>query len=159
MVLLYILAGLIGFFGLFGFYLRLKESPALRTFLKGVLHGLLIKPLGVFGAPKEDAWTSVYFAAVLLAFDFALHLIFITWIGASGIAEIVVKVVIFLLGLLALVFITNAFDGFIVRPFLATLPRYQDEASLDALLQQIRKIVATTITLVGLILTLFEVFR
>lgn len=87
-----------------------------------------------------------------------LHLIVVSWIGATGAAEVIVKLLIFALCVLASIFVAVAIDGFLIKPILAILPNYQDEGKLAMLLQQIRNVVAAIITLAGLVLAIVEVF-
>lgn len=152
------LAGFILLFGVFGLGVSLKQIPELREFLSRLLRGLLLEPLGAFSKPGRDAWTSVSFAAFIIVFAFVVHLVIVSWFGATGIFEVFVKICIFALGLLAVMFLSVAADDIIVRPLLSILPNYQDQKNLDDLLRQIRKFVASIVALAGIILGLIQLF-
>lgn len=157
--LLRVLAAFVFLFGVFAFYVGLHERPEVREFLGKVLHGLLIEPLGAFGNPGRDAWTVASFAAVLVVVAVFTHWIFISWFGFTGAFEIIIKVFVLGLSLLALMFLSSAIDDMIVKPLLLVLPSYQDPQSLDPLLRRIGKFVIGIVTLVGVVLSMIELFK
>lgn len=153
-----VVASLVFLFGLFGFYLGLKERPTLRKFLRQVIYGLLIEPLGIFGNSTRDAWTPASFSAFVGILVFVIHLIAVSWLEASGIVGNAIKIFIFALTLFALVFLSVAIDNLVVRPLLSSVTNYESEANLDILLGRIRKFVAGTIAFIGVIVGLAELF-
>lgn len=152
-------AALLCLFGIFAFGVGVSERADLRRFIKGLLYGLFIEPVGAFIRPSRNAWTSVYFVASLAVVLFLLHFLFIRVFGFTGVAEVVFKLVVIALCLLALIFVTVAVDDAITKPFLSSLDRYKDQSNLDALIQGIKKIVASVIAVVGVIVGLIELFQ
>lgn len=143
---IFYLAGL--FFLIFVFTFAssgVKKNPELRALLPSFMG-------------SDDGWQGLFGAATFLAIAAVTHWIAIIVLGAVGIAAVLVKLLVYFFLLLAFSQVAQAFDGFVVRPFIDSASR--GDAEREAFAKRVRQIgimVGATLGILASIATVYDV--
>lgn len=96
-----------------------NEHPELKSYLRHLFGG------------SADAWESAFGALAFTGIALVIHLAAIVVFGVTGVASILLKVVVYFFGFMGLILGVSALDSLIFKPFLHNLSERPDREALS----------------------------